>query len=346
MNTPSLHQIIGQLFIVGFKGETISPTDPIYEDIAEGGLGGVILFDRHLATGSAVNNITGEKQLRNLTHQLQSLSAEKLFIAVDQEGGRVNRFRDEFGFAQTPPAARLGKADNTSETKKTGAQIAEMLKGCGLNLNLAPVADLNSNKDNPIIGGVERSFSVDGHTVAQHAIAWINSHRERGILTCLKHFPGHGSSKSDSHLGFVNISKSWDKSELLPYKLLTEAEMVDMVMVGHLYNENIDPLYPATLSKETVDNLLRKRMGFNGVVISDDMQMKAITNEYGLEEACIRAIGAGVDLIIIGNNLNYDPQIFSKVKNAVVSAVESGTLIEEQVRKAYRRIQKLKTNIV
>lgn len=345
MNPPSLHHMIGQLFIIGFKGDNITEKHPIYRDIKDLDLGGVILFDRHLATKSANNNITGQSQLRELTAKLQNISSTKLFIAVDQEGGKVNRFRDEFGFELTSSAAELGRVPDTELTQKSAIQVAEMLKSCGVNFNLAPVVDLNSNINNPIIGKVERSFSNNSATVYHHASTWIAEHRKVGIGSCLKHFPGHGSSKNDSHLGFVEVTESWHETELEPYVSLIKSGQAQSIMVGHLYNKALDSEFPATLSEPTITGLLRGKMNYQGVVITDDMQMKAITDRYGLVEACIKAISAGVDLIIIGNNLNYDPEIFATLHNEVARAVENGTLKEKTIREAWTRVQRLKTNI-
>ncbi len=345
MNYPPMDQMIGQLFIIGFKGQTISEADPIGLDITKRNLGGVILFDRHLATKATTNNITGADQLAELTAQLQGLRSEKLLIAVDQEGGRVNRFREEFGFPQTPSAGDLALTDDTSKTAKSSEQTAHMLHSSGLNLNLAPVVDLNSNITNPIIGKIGRSFSNDPNIVCAHASDWIASHKKENILSCLKHFPGHGSSKEDSHLGFVDITDSWNETELTPYKDLITMGLADAIMVGHLYNKTFDTEYPATLSFKTIQKILRQKLNYNGVVISDDMQMKAITDKYGLTEACILSLSAGIDIIIIGNNLEYDPNIFTTIHQAVAQAVDKGTLSEDTIKSAWKRVQNYKSLI-
>lgn len=345
MNYPPMDQMIGQLFIIGFKGQTISETDPIGLDITKRNLGGVILFDRHLATKATTNNITGAGQLTELTAQLQGLRSEKLLIAVDQEGGRVNRFREEFGFPQTQSAGDLGLTDDTSKTTKSSEQTAHMLHSCGLNLNLAPVVDLNSNITNPIIGKIGRSFSNHPDIVCAHASDWIAGHKKENILSCLKHFPGHGSSKEDSHLGFVDITDSWNEKELTPYKNHITKGLADAIMVGHLYNKTFDTEYPATLSFKTIQKILRQKLNYNGVVISDDMQMKAITDKYGLTEACILSLSAGIDMIIIGNNLEYDPNIFTTIQQAVVEAVDKGTLSKDTIKSAWKRVQNYKSLI-
>lgn len=345
MTFPRLQQMIGQLFIVGFTGQSPSDTHPICRDITERNLGGVIIFDRHLATKSATNNITGASQLKQLTATLQKYRGTKLLIAVDQEGGRVNRFREEFGFPVTPSAGELGRTASVHASTKCAKQTASMLKNCGVNLNLAPVVDLNSNPANPIIGKIGRSFSDNADKVCEHASIWITEQAKAGILSCLKHFPGHGSSKDDSHLGFVDITKSWRAAELEPYQKLIDMDLADAIMAGHLYNKNLDPKYPATLSRLSIDRLLRDKMHFSGVVISDDMQMKAITDTYGLVDACIMALKAGVDLVIIGNNLSYDPTIFTRIYKTVLEAVDRGTLHEDIIKTAYRRVQNFKSLI-
>lgn len=345
MKYPSLDQMVGQLFIIGFTGQTLSIKDPICADIRDRNLGGVILFDRHLASQATTNNITGSRQLTRLTSALQERSAGKLLIAVDQEGGKVNRFKEEYGFQLTPSAEELGATASTSQCTTSARQTAHMLKTCGVNLNLAPVVDINSNTTNPIIGKLGRSFSCDPERVCTHASAWILEHQKEGVLSCLKHFPGHGSSKEDSHLGFVDITDSWQEEELVPYSTLMANGFADAIMVGHLFNNDLDPRYPATLSQATIKTLLREKMQFRGVVISDDMQMKAITDKYGLAEACIMAFKAGVDIAIIGNNLSYDQNIFTDIHGEVVQAVDKGTLNESIIRSAWERVQYFKSLI-
>ncbi len=345
MASSSLEQKIGQLFILGFAGDTLTDDHPISLDIRKGNLGGVILFDRFLAISKETNNIINVKQLSGLTGYLQDLAEGPLLIAVDQEGGQVNRFKKERGFPVTPAAFELGQSHDLTPTIESARQTAAMLRDVGINFNLAPVVDLNVYKENPIIGKYGRSFSADPFVVAAHAGAWIKEHRQLGILCCLKHFPGHGSSRTDSHLGFVDITETWQDTELLPYQQLIFEKQVDGIMLGHLFNSKFDGQYPATLSHATIQELVRRRLQFDGVVISDDMQMKAITERYGLEEACCRALSAGVDLVIIGNNLNHDPFILHNVKDAVLKGLDKGTITEARIEKAWSRVQSLKQKI-
>jgi beta-N-acetylhexosaminidase len=342
MTTISLEQKIGQLFILGFSGATLRPDHPIAQDIAKRNLGGVIIFDRFLAASKDTNNIVNASQLTMLTASLQKMAETPLLVAVDQEGGQVNRFRKERGFPVTLSARDLGKFSDLKLTIESAEQTARMLRDVGVNLNLAPVVDLDVYEENPIIGKYGRSFSANPSIVAAHSKAWVKEHRRQGLLTCLKHFPGHGSSHTDSHLGFVDITETWQETELQPYQHLISDNLADSIMLGHLFNRNFDERYPATLSPTTIQKLVRQQLQFTGVVISDDMQMKAITGHYGLEDACCKALAAGVDLLIIGNNLDYDPSILSKVKDQILKGVDEGIITEARIEKAWSRIQKFK----
>ena len=342
MQHVTLREKIGQLFLIGFTGHTLSSDHPIVADIRGANLGGVILFNRFLAGKTDSHNIINAEQLQRLTADLQQEANGDLLIAVDQEGGKVNRFRKERGFPITPTAAALGKMADLQATAASARQTAQMLREVGVNFNLAPVVDLNINKNNPIIGFYDRSFSDNGQIVAAHAAAWIKEHRAQGIQCCLKHFPGHGSSDSDSHLGFVDISTSWTESELEPYQLLINAGHAEAIMVGHLINKTLDREYPATLSSSTLQELLRKKLRFPGLIVSDDMQMQAITNHFGLEEACCKALAAGIDLVIIGNNLVYHPNILTRTIDVIVMAVKRSEISEQRIEQAYRSVQKFK----
>ncbi len=347
MNNKKLESIVGQLFILGFYGAVVSSGDQIIEDIYRQNLGGVILFDRHLATEKNDNNILNKDQLKQLIKTLQAAVNPRqlpLLIAVDQEGGMVNRFKKKRGFVETPSAAELGTDTSLNATRTAAAQTADLLAEMGINLNFAPVADVNIFPQNPIIGKLGRSFSSDATRVADHCAVWIDEHRKRGILTCLKHFPGHGSSHTDSHHGFVDISKSWEKEELQPYRILAQQQKVDTVMVGHLFHRDLDDQHPATLSAKTI-NILRNELQCQTAVISDDMQMKAITGQYSLPEACIKSIAAGIDLVIIGNNIDYDPEILQKIKTRLLQDIGKGIVKKSRIINAWQKVQQLKARI-
>jgi len=342
MTHQSLKHKIGQLFIIGFEGATLSENNPVVTDIAEHHLGGVILFDRLLARKRSINNIISPDQVADLTAKLQGFAKGNLLIAVDQEGGRVARLDRQHGFPATPDAATLGRGGDPEQTGYYGGQVAEMLHSAGINFNLAPVVDLNVYPENPIIGTYGRSFSSNPDTVFKNTVKWLDAHRKKGVLSCLKHFPGHGSSIDDSHLGFVDISATWSEIELQPYKDLLARGYDEAIMVAHLFNSELDPTYPATLSHATLNGILRERLGHRGVIISDDMQMRAITDRYGLAESCCMAISAGVDLLIIGNNLNYEPGVLKKIVDSLLKAVSDGKLTQKRIEEAWRRVQQLK----
>jgi beta-N-acetylhexosaminidase len=337
-----LEKNAGQLFLLGFHGETVAENHPIIADIKERNLGGVILFERLLAKNLGCNNIITASQVKHLTTVLHNLAGRQLLIGVDQEGGRVCRFTTGRGFPVSAAAAELGERDDIVLTGIHSLSAADMLLGLGVDLNLAPVVDLNTYRDNPIIGVLGRSFSSDAEKVIKHAEAWITAHRSRNILTCLKHFPGHGSSRHDSHRGFVDVSETWDREELKPFAELIRLGLADTIMTGHLFNSHLDPEHPATLSRYTITEVLRKKLHFKGVVLTDDLQMKAITDRYGLEEAVCMAFAAGIDMVVIGNNLDYDPGILKKAIQAVIRSVKSGVLKEEMLAAAYKRVQRLK----
>jgi beta-N-acetylhexosaminidase len=340
-----LEKILGQLFLIGFYGEAISDNHPIAIDIRQRNLGGVILFERLLAKNLDCNNIVTATQVRRLTNDLQDLAGKSLLIGVDQEGGRVCRLKNERGFPVSSAAAELGERDDPVLTEIHSLAAADMLQSVGINLNLAPVVDLNTHQDNPVIGRLGRSFSADAAKVIRHAEAWIRAHHARNVLTCLKHFPGHGSSRSDSHLGFVDISGTWSRDELKPFVELIGFGLADTIMTGHLFNVCLDPEHPATLSHSTITGVLRKELRFNGVILTDDLQMKAITERYGLEEAVCMAFAAGIDMAVIGNNLDYDPDILPKAIEAVIRGVEKGVLEKDMLVAAHMRVQQLKKRI-
>lgn len=336
-----IEQQIGRLFMVGFYGDAVAPSHPIVQDIRKHNLGGVILFDRFLADKKPENNIRSLDQVRQLTADLQDAAHGSLLIGVDQEGGRVSRFSTRHGFPETPPARELGSTEETEQTACAAKETAGILAEAGITINLAPVTDLDSYPENPIIGRYGRSFSAEPARVARHARVWIEEHHRRGIKCCLKHFPGHGSSRTDSHLGFVDISDSWREEELEPYRILLKNRVVDAVMTGHLFHRDIDSEYPATLSAKAV-SLLRDQLGFSGPVLTDDMQMRAITARYGLAEGACLALAAGADLVIVGNNLAYDPAIVEKLTAAAREALHLGFLTEQRIAQAAANVDRLR----
>lgn len=341
-----LKEQIGQMLMIGFRGTEISKDSYIVQEMEDLNIGGVILFDYDVPSKSFPRNIISPKQTKNLIADLKKFSGTPLFVAIDAEGGKVNRLKEKYGFIAMPSPQKLGAQNNPEETKKISAALARQLADLGFNVNFAPVVDVNINPDNPIIGGIGRTFSNEPNKVVEQALAFIEGHSEPGIITCLKHFPGHGSSRNDSHLGMVDITNTYQDKELIPFEKIIEQEKACMVMTAHIINKNIDSEYPATLSPLFIQNILREKLGFNGVIVSDDMQMGAITEHYGFDEAIIRAINAGCDLLIISNNGKiYDEQAPEQARDIIFNAVKQGKISREQITQSYLRIITLKSKL-
>lgn len=336
---------IGQMLMVGFRGTAIDPSQFIVRDIRTHNLGGVILFDVDVLAGREARNIASPEQVAALVDSLRALAKTPLLVAVDQEGGRVARLNERQGFPATLAPGELGRIDDPATTAKASGELAGTLAGLGIGLNLAPVVDLCANPKNPVIAGLDRCFSADPAKVSTHALEFIGAHRQRGVLTTLKHFPGHGSSHADSHFGFTDVTATWRPVELEPYARIIAADRADAVMTAHVFNARLDPDHPATLSRPTISGLLRKELGFDGVVLSDDLQMGAITTRYGLETAIHKAIEAGVDILVFGNNLAYDEQIVPKAVAIIRKLVRTGAISEARIDASYRRILRLKERL-
>lgn len=336
---------IAQMLMVGFRGLTLSEADPIAQDVRVRGLGSTVLFDFDVPSGRTVRNIESPEQVRALVGSLQALSEVPLLVAIDQEGGNVARLKEAYGFPPSVSHQYLGALNDPAETYRQASRMAQTLAQLGINLNLAPVVDLLANPDNPIIAGYGRSFSADPQVVVTHALEFIRAHHEQGVLCTLKHFPGHGSSAGDSHLGLVDVSDTWSRTELEPYRRLMAAGAVDAVMTAHVFNANLDPGYPATLSRATITGLLREELGYDGVVISDDMQMGAITTQYGFETAILLAIEAGVDILSFSNNLAYDENIMTRALATIRELVIGGVISEARIDESYQKVMRLKQRL-
>ena len=343
--TVSLEQKIGQMLMVGFHGTSAQKNSRICQDIRKYHIGAVILFDYNPVDKSKPKNIANKRQLKKLTSQLQKCSYDgKLLIAVDQEGGKVQRLKSKYGFyGKFPKASDVARMDQ-KQIKKTYEKMAKELKSVGINYDLAPVVDLDINPKNHVIHGLGRSFGKDPKTVAAYAGTFIAAMHRYGVLTSLKHFPGHGSSVGDTHKGFVDVTNLWKKVELEPYRLLNKK--ADTVMVAHVFNKKLDSRYPATLSNKTVNGLLRKKLGFNGVVITDDLQMGAISKKYGLRNTLKLAINAGDDMLLFGNQLDPRHTVGTqKLVDTIKVLVKRGEVNEKSIEYAYRRIQNLKKKL-
>lgn len=337
---------IGQMLVVGFRGTAIDENAYISKAIKDLNLGGVILFDIDVPTKRFPRNIVNPAQVKKLTADLKACSSTPMLIAIDAEGGLVNRLKPEYGFLDIPSHQKLGAKQDTKDTRNSSLALARELSELGFNTNFAPVVDVNVNPLNPVIGKLGRSFSRNPLAVAAHAGAFIEGQHESGILTAVKHFPGHGSSSGDTHQGLVDITASYDDTELVPYEQLIRNGLVDMVMTSHIMNLNYDATYPVTLSEHYIQPILREKFGFDGVVVSDDMNMGAITNHYRFEESLIRAVNAGCDLLIISNNgSSYDENAPYDAAGILFNAVRDNKIAIGRIHEAAQRIEKLKTRL-
>ncbi|HXG78809.1 MAG TPA: glycoside hydrolase family 3 N-terminal domain-containing protein [Methyloceanibacter sp.] len=341
---PQLDAMIGQMLLIGFIGN--SESDPgvaaVRDQLAKGIIGGVVLYPE---------NIGPAEGLRNLTAYLRGAKSKPVpFIAVDQEGGKVQRLTRRNGHRYFPSALSVGRNPSfaTEESAvRLYADMAEQLASAGFNLNFGPVVDLNINPHNPVIGARDRSFGADPKIVTSLARAFITAHRAAGIVTVAKHFPGHGSSRADSHKGFADVSKTWEEVELEPYRALAKDGLLDGVMLGHLYHPRFSDgsELPASLSMRAVKALRAKGdVGFDGMVVSDDLEMGAVS-DYPLEERVIKAINAGTDLLVFSNITQRDIELGPKLHTIIADAVREGRISRLRIEQAYGKIMLLKRRL-
>lgn len=335
----SLREKVGQLFIVrpealaeNSNAETALATDrvddAVISRIEEYPVGGIALFSR---------NITSAEQLPMFISDLQSSSKYPLFIAVDEEGGRVARVAnsDFFNVASYKSMEDIGKSGDASKAEEVGRQIGSYLKELGFNLDFAPVADTNTNPQNIVIG--DRSYGSDPALVARMVSAQLDGMHDSGIMGTLKHFPGHGDTKDDTHSGYVSIEKTWDElkeCELVPF--ITALPKADMVMVSHITAVNVtsDKL-PTSMSETMITGKLRNELGYDGVIITDAMAMGAVADNYTSAEAAVTAVKAGVDIVLMPQNLD-------EAFNGVMNAVTDGEISMERLDESVLRILKMK----
>lgn len=344
-STVDIDQKIGQMLMVGFAGFEAADRSHIVRDIQSYHIGGVILFDYDVPRGTPDRNIDSPEQVTTLNTDLQNLSEIPLFIAIDQEGGRVARLKPDRGFPETVSARYLGDLNNADSTSYHASRQADLLQKIGFNVNFAPVVDLNTNPQNPVIGRLDRSYGAEPDLVTKHAEIVIKEHLSENVLPVIKHFPGHGSARNDSHVGMADVTDTWEDIELKPYQNLLEGEHPFGVMTAHVLNKNLDPEFPATLSEKVQTDILRNSLNFQGVLFSDDMQMEAIRSFYGLEYAIEKAILAGVDVLVFANNSVYEPDIVPEIVEIIKQMVENGTISEERIEESYRRIMDAKVNL-
>ena len=338
-STDSLDIKIGQMILVGFPKDNVDPE--VLREIRQGKVGSIIIFEKNIP---AKNSFVA---LKKITWTYQHAAPIPLFICIDQEGGRVNRLKDKYGFPRSITAAAMAKSPTLDSVRFYSEATASTLAGLGINVNFAPVVDLASNPDNPIIAKFGRAFSANEDSVALMAKEVIKQHRKYGVVTSLKHFPGHGSSKADTHLGIADVTNTWEERELKPYQLLIDSGYTDAIMTSHIVNKKLDKNgNPGTLSADVLTGILRKRLHFNGVIFTDDMQMHAITKHYGFEQAIKLAILGGVDIMTFSNNIaGSDQRTVDKVHGIVRSMVEKGEIPRSRIDESFKRIMQLKKRL-
>ena len=327
------------MLIIGFNGQEISKNDTL-KALIQNGLGGVILFDQYIDNKTKDKNISNPKQLKELTSSLQNISKTPLMICIDQEGGKVARLKEQKGFSVTKSAKTISSV-STNEAKIEYESLALELQKLGINCNFAPLVDLGINKDSKIIYGLDRTYGEDIETVVKYGEIFMDALDNHQIISVLKHFPGHGSAKGDSHEGFVDISSTWNEIELSPYKQLLHK--TNMIMSAHVYNSKLDEKYPSTLSYATNTKLLREHLGFNGVLITDDLQMLAIKKHYPKEKAIELAINSGADMLMYCNQLSDDNT--KETIEMMEYLVLSNKVKMERILEANKRIDKLLSRI-
>ncbi|UOF00536.1 beta-N-acetylhexosaminidase [Bdellovibrio reynosensis] len=326
----SISHIIGQHMFIGLSGHSLTADEKKF--IVDNNIGGVCLFGR---------NVAEPKQVRELCAELQSLRHKQyekapLFIGIDMEGGRVHRLKPPF--TTWPPLRKLGDLDAPTVSFHFANRMGLEMKAVGINLDFAPCVDIFTNPANTVIG--DRSISSDPEMVAKHASALVRGYIKSEIITCAKHFPGHGNTIVDSHedLPVENVdAERLEACELIPFKKSFKAR-VDMVMTSHIKFPKIDPDWPVTLSETFIKGIIRNELRYRGLIITDDLGMKAMTSHYGADEVPVRALKAGVDLLLYCNEPDAPPKAFE----AILEATAQGSLKKEDLEESYRRILELK----
>ena len=329
---------IANLFILGFYGTNANSNTQICKDLQKG-LGGVILFQKSPVARNKAKNFTTALEAKQLINQIK-FCGKKPLVAVDQEGGLVQRVQFRGKYPKASVVVQRGK----SYAKKVYSQMAQELASLGFNLNFAPVVDLALNPKNKVIVRWGRSYGANVADVVEYSTIFIDAMHKFKIATTLKHFPGHGSSLGDTHKGFVDVTNLWQKVELEPYFYLKNRS--DAVMVAHIFNKNLDSNYPASLSKRVVTNLLKRDIGFRGVVISDDLQMGAIAKHYSLKNRIKYSLNAGVDSMLFANQVHPRNTIkLSTLIHLTRELLNEGAVSEASIKAANQRINTLKNRL-
>ncbi|GGD92990.1 beta-N-acetylhexosaminidase [Paenibacillus nasutitermitis] len=322
-----LSEKLGQLIIAGVEGT--SANDKTRRMISEEHVGGIIFYK---------NNLTDPEGVTGYVNTLKSwnrANSAPLFISVDEEGGRVSRLP---GLSKIPAASRVGEADKPDYAARIGAFLGEACRVMGINMDYAPVLDINSNPGNPVIG--DRSYGTTAELVTRTGMEVMNGMRTTGVIPVVKHFPGHGDTSVDSHLELPVVNKSLKELQALEWLPFREAvkQGADAVMVAHILFPKLDADYPASLSKTVITDELRGMLGFKGVVITDDLTMGAIAKHYGMGEAAVRSVKAGSDILLVAHGYENVTSIIQALKKSL----DKGEITQERIDESVMRVLALK----
>ena len=327
---------------MGFDGTRVD--DPMVKEFLDsarkGILGGIVLYAK---------NIENPLQLQTLVQAFKEASPN-IIVAVDQEGGKIERLTEEKGFFDTPSAKVVSEKLSPQEAQEIFQKMAYMLHENGINLNLAPVIDLTpSGYECPVISALDRSYSTSAQKVADYALAFIKGHKTANVLTVLKHFPGHGYVKNDSHIEFVDATNTFNTVEIEPFNILIKNNNIEncAIMTAHVFNKNFDIKYPATLSPKTIAYLRGKNMQYKGVIITDDLEMGAIWKQYTLDKIIQLAVNAGNDLLLFSNNspIVHERLYPSTIVKIVLDLVKDGKIKLENITVSHERIKYFLTQL-
>ncbi len=337
----SLEQMAGQMIVVGFQGTSVESkgVEAARQQIADGTIGGVMFLKTNVTSRSAVTAM-------NEAFRKAAPADLPPFITLDQEGGLVERLDRSVGFKEIADAETIAAEYTPEQSRAVYEGLASGVRDWGFNTNFAPVVDLAVNPNNQVIGKYGRAYGKTADVVVEYAAEVIAAHHDAGLLTSLKHFPGHGSSTADSHEGFVDITRTWKPTELDPYRALIAKGYEDFVMIGHLIDTEIDPTgVPSSLSEPWIGGVLRGQLGFTGVVITDDLEMGAIRDHFDLKETVTRAVRAGVDVLLFSNTAKPRASLGEEVRAILVAEANADPDFKAKIEASYKRIAALKQRI-
>jgi beta-N-acetylhexosaminidase len=324
----NLEEKIGQMMFAGISGTAMS--DSTNRLINNYHVGGLIFYKNNIASTAQIVTLQNEVREANAGNKLP------LLLGVDQEGGRISRLPNEV--KNLPTSLAIGNVNNPAYSYEVGTLLGKEVKAFGFNLNFAPVLDVNSNPNNPIIG--DRSFGNNPEIVSRLGIETMKGMMAEDVIPVVKHFPGHGDTSVDSHLELPTVNKSLaelEELELIPFQAAVE-NGVDVIMAAHILLPKIDPDYPTSMSKVVLTDTLRKQLGFNGVIITDDMTMGAIAENYSIDQAAVQSVKAGSDMILVAHGESNIEATIAALK----VAVENGEIKEERINESVAKVIRLK----